>query len=317
MQLILVTGAPRSGTTPVGAALALAPGARMIYEPMGPTGDRRIPSRFAIPGEPGFPPSLFEEFVRDLAALRLRLGTQQRKSYWRLSAAQRLARSFVGSRTRSSYLATKLAFNLRTLVWKDPMAALAVPSVLSLGIPTVICLRDPLATAASFKRRGWKGDASSVYPRFRDNYGAVPAIERLSSRIRTMNCVGNAAMLWHMVYLLAHRVVDGQFGSLPGNLHLVSGAALETDEINVYRQTFEVLDLPFDGRPRRRLEARVRQAVHEAGDPARVHDWQRTLSATNSYWSDVLSAEEVELVQELNLGIYNALESLRASARLH
>ena len=103
MQMVLVTGAPRSGTTPVGAALALAPGVRMIYEPMGPTGDRRIPVRFAIPGQRGLPMDVFRGFLDDLRSLRLDLGTQNRKAYARMGKVQRMFRRVIGSRTRRSY----------------------------------------------------------------------------------------------------------------------------------------------------------------------------------------------------------------------
>jgi hypothetical protein len=53
-QLVLVTGAPRTATTPFAHVLSWAKGTHVLYEPMGPTGDRRVPSRFAVPGQPGF-----------------------------------------------------------------------------------------------------------------------------------------------------------------------------------------------------------------------------------------------------------------------
>lgn len=313
LRLVLVTGAPRSGTTPVGAALALAPGARMIYEPMGPTGDRRIPVRFAIPGQTGLSLDVFHDFLDDLKALRLRLGPQKRRSYANMTFAQRLIRSAVGSRTRVSYLTAKFAPDFATLVWKDPMAAFAVPAVLSHGIPTVICVRSPLAHAASFKRKGWTVDIASIYPNFRDCFGAVPEIERFIAADRKPKSVASASMLWHMVYLLAYRTSRGEFGRFSAPLLLISGAELEVNEMQVYRKMYESLGLPFEGRPRRWLEGRASRAVEDSGGATRTHDWRRSVSATNSYWKHTLSDEEVEFVQGLNSWIFEELESINTT----
>ena len=313
LRLVLVTGAPRSGTTPVGAALALAPGARMIYEPMGPTGDRRIPVGFAIPGQAGLSVDVFRDFLDDLKALRLDLKPQKRRSHANMIFSQRLIRSIIGSRTRLTYWTAKLAPNFATLVWKDPMAAFAVPSVLSHGIPTVICIRSPLAHAASFKRKGWTADIASIYPHFRDCYGAVPEIERLIAADQKPKSVASASMLWHLVYLLAYRTSCGEFGRFSVPLLLISGTELEANEMQVYCRMYENLGLPFEGRPRRWLEGRAGQAVEDSGGATRTHDWRRSILATNSYWKHTLTDEEVEFVHKLNSRIFQKLETIQAS----
>lgn len=308
LRLVLVTGAPRSGTTPVGATLALARGAGMIYEPMGPTGDKRIPVRFAIPGEPGFSFDDFSEFLSDLRELRLQLRSQNRQSYAKLNLAQRLMRNIIGSQTQTSYWKAKLSRNLATLIWKDPTAAFAVPSALSHGIPTVVCARSPLAHAASYKRKAWTVDVASIYPNFRDRYGDVQKIQSILADGRKPGSVVGASILWHMVYLLAIRTSCGEFGRISAPLLFVSGTELEFNEVEVYRKIYEILDLTFEGHPHRLLEKRVGQAVEDDGTTTKTHDWRRTVSATNSYWKHVLSDEEVQFVQELNAGLFQELE---------
>ena len=310
MRLVLVTGAPRCGTTPIGAALALAPGARMIYEPMGPTGDKRIPGRYAIPGQTGLSADVFREFLDDLKALRLDLKPQNRRSHSSMAFTQRLIRSIVGSRTQLSYWMAKLSPDSVTLVWKDPMAAFAVPAVLSHGIPTVICIRNPLAHAASFKRKGWVADIASIYPNFRDCYGVVPEIEKLLAANREPDSVASASMLWHLVYSLAYRTSRGEFGPLSAPLLLISGTELEANEMQLYCQMYEKLGLPFEGRPRRLLEERCGQAVEDLGETTKTHDWRRSVSATNTYWKQTLSEEEIDSVQALNSGIFEELEGI-------
>jgi hypothetical protein len=310
MRMVLVTGAPRSGTTPVGAALALAAGAQMIYEPMGPTGDRRIPVRYAIPGQAGLPRDVFESFLEDLKELRIDLGAQRRKSYSSMNYAQRLLRSIIGSRTRITYWSARLAPAFDMLVWKDPMASFAVPAVVAHGIPTVICVRSPLAHAASFKRKGWKVDIAAIYPNYRECYGAVPEIERMLERYQPADSVLGASMLWHLVYRLSYRTARGDFGRYAAPLKIVTGDELESDELGVYRDLYDCLGLAFEGKARKRLEERVGRAVHDTAKPSKTHDWNRSVSATNSYWKETLDPKEILAVQKLNGWIYEALESL-------
>jgi hypothetical protein len=287
----------------------------MIYEPMGPTGDRRIPVRFAIPGQAELPFEVFDEFLNDLQAFKLRLGKQKRQAYARLNFVQRWTRQLIGSRTRISYWAAKLGPRPDILIWKDPMASFAIPAVLSRGVPTVLCIRSPLAHAASFKRKGWKVDIAAIYPNFRSCYGAIPEIEKFTASNRITWSVASASMLWHMVYSLAYRTSRGEFGQPSAPLMLISGTELEADEIEVYRQTYEALGLPFEGRPRRSLEARAGQAVADSGGPTKTHDWRRSVSATNSYWKQTLNEAEIEFVQKLNAPIFDKLENINASGR--
>ncbi len=307
-RVILVTGAPRSGTTPVGAAIALAPATRMIYEPMGPTGDRRIPGRYAIPGQDGLPMDVFSQFLGDLRDLRLDLGTQTRRSYARMSLAQRLIRGVTGSRTRVSYWVAKLPPAFTTLIWKDPMAAFAVPAVLAHGIPTIMCMRSPLAHAASFKRRGWTVDIPAIYPQYRECYGPVAEIEALLARNPRPDSLIGASMLWHLAYRLAYRTLRGDFGPVSAPYMIVSATDLEDDELGVYRDLYGALDLPFEGRALKRLQDRVGKAVHDTSSTSKTHDWNRSVSATNSYWKQTLDTEEVVFVQKLNAWIFEALE---------
>jgi hypothetical protein len=312
--VVLVTGTPRSGTTPVGAALSLARGVRMIYEPMGPTGDVRIPGRFAIPGQPQFPLEAFHDFLDDLRTLHLRLAPQWRPPYASMRFYQSLVRRIIGSRTRLSYMRARLSPALGTLLWKDPMAALAVPAILASGIPTVMCVRSPLAHAASYKRRRWSVDIAPVYANFRACYGPVPIIESRFAADREPTNTESAAMLWHLIYLLALRLLRGCYGSFSVPLLLVMGSELEANEIELYRRVYERLELSFEGRPRRQLEARMRRAAGREPGATKVHDWDRSIAGLNSYWKDVLGQEEVAMVAEMNSGIFQALEAMNADS---
>ncbi|MBA3516229.1 MAG: hypothetical protein H0T75_00900 [Rhizobiales bacterium] len=279
----------------------------MLYEPMGPTGDRRIPTRFAVPGQSGFPLEMFYRFLRDLKSLRLTLGPQKRMSYSSFSATQRAIRSLIGSRTRISYFMMKFAPDLRTIIWKDPMAALAVPAVLTFGFPTVICIRSPVAHAASFKRQGWKVNVRPIYSAFRSVYGELPSVERILSRETSLTSAKSASLMWNIIYAVAARAARGEFGQTPGKLLMIGGKELEVNEVQVYRLLYSELGLAFEGRPHRLIEARARSATDDVGDPKRTHNWQRSVATTNTYWREVLDAEEIGFASELNSRLYEEL----------
>src|SRR6476620_8525932 len=122
-RTILVTGCPRSGTTPVGANLALAPGTRYLYEPFNPRyGLRSISRHYEVPGANGFSLNQFDRCVDAIRRLRLEL-----KGYdWRAEEGwRRLVKRVVGSRCQVSYWLCRLDWSLHTVIWKDPTACLA------------------------------------------------------------------------------------------------------------------------------------------------------------------------------------------------
>jgi hypothetical protein len=70
-KVILVTGSPRSGTTPCGSNLALAPGVRYLFEPFNPNyGIRGISRFYEVPGANDFSMERFDECVRSSGKIR-------------------------------------------------------------------------------------------------------------------------------------------------------------------------------------------------------------------------------------------------------
>lgn len=316
-ELILVTGAPRTGTTPIGHILALAPGASTLYEPMGPTGDARFHERFPIPGELRLSLEEFNTFLHDLVALNLRLKPQYRPTYATLPIHKRWMRSVLGSRSRISLLGAKLSVSRKTIIWKDPHASLAATQVALAGIPVVVCLRSPWAHAASFKRLGWISPIREIYARYRSRHAPVEVIDRELARIgsRDLSAIESATLLWHLVYTaIVPLVLDGHAtdGAAHGrnNALLVSASALARDELRIYETLFKRLGLTFEGRPRDALTRRIRTASGRGGRKDVVHDWGRTVKATNESWKSILDREEEGRARKLNQSLYDALESV-------
>jgi hypothetical protein len=298
--ILLVTGAPRSGTTPLGHMLSMLPGAVDLYEPMGLTGDRRFNRRFPIPGEPGFSSDDLARFVRDMSQLTLQFKSQQRPSHRGLAGA--VARLF-GTRTLWSYRVAKLTPGRRLLVWKDPHAIFCVPMGIDTNFRAVVSIRSPQAHAASFKRLGWISQIDDIYPRYCAAFGEVPGFQKWIDRLAT-SPFGSAALLWHLIHL---RIVNMP-PETRSNTFLFNMEKVAQDESAAYEELFAWLGEAMPNKARNTLIKR-RSASKQVSPPkaGRVHDFNRTAAQANSYWREILSADEVTAVTELNGPIWSEL----------
>lgn len=284
-RIILVSGAPRSGTTPVGNLLSRCAGAVSIYEPLGPTGLTRVKTRFPVIGD-AFSQGELEELIDDLAAFRFGGLKPQARRSGRVSLFTRL----FGSRTLHSIRLARLQPWSRTIIWKDPHAILLVPDLVSAGVDTVITVRTPQAHAASYKRLGWHSKAGEIYPRWSARFGRCPICESFLER--DLDGVESAALLWRMSYLPLVRT-----GAL-GRVHVITSADLEADEGAAYDRLIKALALtPTRGVQRMLSKPRRDAAVADMGSKA--HDWTRSVSSVNNYWREVLTQDDIDKVDRI------------------
>lgn len=283
-RLILVSGAPRSGTTPVGNMLARCRGAVSLYEPFGPTGLSRVDVRFPIVGgEKGLSGVELERLVRNLASFQF--GDLKPQS--RGGRAPTLFTQVFGSRTLHSIRLARLRPWSQIVIWKDPHAIFLVPDLLNAGIQVVLTARTARAHAASYKRLGWKFDARDVYSRWQIRYGSCATCETFLAS--SDDQVVSAALLWRMSYLPLIRT------ETLDRVDLVTSEDLENDEAGTYRRLCRELQLLPTAGFERLLKKPRREAV--AGDLARkTHDWNRSVASLNNYWKSVLSEKEVETI---------------------
>lgn len=163
-RLILVTGAPRSGTTAVGQYLGWAERTATLYEPMNyDTGDKCIQRYFEVPGSDEFSFQDFDDLVSRVSRLRLNLksGIFSGESLRRV-----LLKTFVGSQSRQSYARARIDPRCQTIIWKDPIAVFAARRLTEqFRVPVVVTPRPPVAVVASFKRLNWQFDVKNISER--------------------------------------------------------------------------------------------------------------------------------------------------------
>lgn len=297
-RLIVVTGSPRSGTTPVGDALAAAPGVRTLYEPLNfHVGDRRVQRYFEVPGTGGFDDATLDDIVTDVRRLRLQL---RPGVFPEDRGLRRLAKSVIGSRTRMTYRQCRLDPRLRTIVWKDPFAAFFAAELAGRhGIPVVATIRPPAAVAASFKRLGWGFDVADIIGRLHAQGHDYTA---LLDAAEPSTPVGNAAVLWVLVndrLLQAYRSTDG--------IVLLDLERFVEDRRGVLQDLYVRLDLAWTPAVERHLDST------QGGDAAparetRAHVGNRDPAAVNHYWIDILDEQEARLVENVTGALWRQLQ---------
>lgn len=301
-RFLVVTGMPRSGTTGVGSALALAPHAASYYEPLNPlSGLTTVSDYFCFP-QPGEDqhdvtgPELRAQIDRVLGLdLRLRAGIWPSDPGWR-----RMVKTVTGSRTRVSALRCRLDPRVRTVVWKDPFASFLVPVLQQhYGLPCVVTVRSPEACAASFKRLGWGFDLDRVHrhlSRLTPEAGFLA--HEPSWRRWTGSPATNGALLWRLLYgFLDHALPPATAGdpSPSGSSTPVLWAnsrSLLASPVATYEALYAALGLPFDAEQRAGIERTYRDQGAPEPASSKTHDRSRNVAQANDYWSRVLTDTE-------------------------
>lgn len=306
-DIILVTGTPRSGTTAVGQYLSMADGAAPLHEPMnGITGLRSISRHYEIPGTAGFSDQDLEEQVQNIRQMKLRY---KRRGYDREPVWRKLAAKVIGHRPHLSYLAAKYRPGVRTLVWKDPFALFIVGHPAMRDIPVVATVRNPFAVAASYKRMAWGNDVDEIAERLKA-IGLWPTARMPKSfGAEGYSPVENAALLWDAAYAQLLAVSRDR-----PNIHFVDIDKLIADPLTTYRRLYDKLGLGWTDH----IEAKITAGYSSAGKSSsvpkagRAHDTSRNVSEVNSYWTKVMSEDEINMVQQIAQERWDTLRSMPA-----
>jgi hypothetical protein len=287
--------------------LALARHTRYVYEPFNSqTGLACIQDRFPVPGSNGFPLELLDECVERIRTLNMNLkrGVLARDAGWR-----RLFKTYIGSRTRLSYLMCRFDFTLNTIIWKDPLAALAAEAVASRHkMPIVVTVRPPMAVAASFKRMGWTPPVAEVNRRLTE-VGVDSANEYIHRYGDSLNQSSIASViLWRMVYSMLLRALTQS-----DTMYFVNVQDFIDRPVERYRHLYNILELPWS----HRVEAGIdhRHAGNQCGRtkmeqmPQRAHVGKRNLREINEYGRKLLSPEEISSIEDVTDDIWPAVQA--------
>lgn len=294
MNLLLITGAPRSGTTAVGYNLALPRSAGLLYEPFNyQSGLLEIERPFEIAGAGGFTAARLDDIIARIRRLDLRMKSGHRPADTPLKA---FAKRFIGGRSNLSYILCRLNPMLETIIWKDPMAVFTSRDVaIRHGLTVLATVRPPAAVAASYTRLNWKPDVGELIRCFREKGwdADIPAVEgdpaQASPAVR-------GAMIWTMVY---RKLIT--WSANTEKLHLINVQAIVDDPVGTYRDLYALCGLPWSGRIEASIKKEYGQRASRNGAqaerlPKTAHVKNRDLSRINEYGKRLLTPAEKEVV---------------------
>ena len=287
-QPLLVTGAHRTGTTWVGKMLA-AGGYAYVSEPLNVLhrpGVMRAPVRkwytyITRENEADFLPAfqrtlaLRYNLLAELASLR------SRHDFLRMG--RDLAIFFQGRILR------------RPALLKDPFAVFSLPwFVERLNCRVVVTVRHPAGFASSLKRLHWPFNFEDLLDQpllMRDHLEPFRAD---MERIAADDLIGQAALLWKMVYQIVHADREKHPSIL-----IVRHEDLSLDPVAGYARVFESLGLAYP----ERVQEMIRNSS-SSENPAelsrqKVHSVKLDSRANLDNWKKRLTAEEISRIRSM------------------
>ncbi|MGI8523668.1 MAG: sulfotransferase [Nocardioides sp.] len=269
---ILVTGAPRSGTTWLARLLAHAPGTALAgREPMNPRGHQ-----YALGGT-------LDGWTR--------LRTLSRRQKLDLGLAYRGLNPFVYSRYGARQWAAPLP---RTrIVIKDPFAVLSLPVIADqTSACCVLLYRHPAALLASYRRMGWRADTEGlrtvVASAARDG---GPCVDHLPEAGE----VGEAEELGHFWRAL-HQLALADLDARPDlDVTVVSHARLAAGGADAGRSLVAQLRLAWDPAMEHELQKEVSGAVRAD----QLHNFDRAPAHVAEAWRTRVSAADVGAIEKI------------------
>lgn len=272
---VLVTGAPRSGTTWLARQLATRPAVAMPgREPMNPR-----PGQFALAGT---------------------LGTWVQLEQPTEGQRRTLRRCFRGTepRTFSRYGVHQIAALLpwTGIVVKDPFALLSVPAIVECtGAVPVVVYRHPGAVLASYRRMGWTADTAEIR-----------CLQGLSPLAEPPDDVTAMADFWTFL----HQRVLAWLPTVPDAV-LVSHAELAAGGPEAVEQVARACGLP-PARHSAQLGSSVgRGAITDRPAPGRLHDFHRRPDEVADGWKNSLDTADVQTLERATAATLSELERHR------
>jgi Sulfotransferase family len=289
---ILVTGAPRSGTTWAGRMLAHAPGMGYIHEPFTPEdGDlcgfaNPIKAKFQYVTDANS--HQFAKYLDDLLDFKYPLRTNLVHSRSAREAA-RILLSFANLSTH------RLRKNMA--VMKDPHAVLSAPWLAGhFDMDVVVMIRHPAALCSSLKILNWKFDFN--------HFLRQPQLMRetrladFESEIRyfaqnEQEIIPVGTLLWNCIYA----VIDEYRTRYPGWLFL-KHEELSMDPVDSFRKVYAELGLEFT--PSARTAIEMSSGEQNPSEQARGGEFsiRRNSRVNASNWKSRLSDREILTIKE-------------------
>jgi hypothetical protein len=287
-QPLLVTGAHRTGTTWVGKMLA-AGGYAYVSEPLNVLHRSGV---MAAPVRKWYTYITQENEADYLPAFRRTLALQygllpELKS---IKSGRDILRM---GRDVSVFLRGRMAEQSPLL--KDPFAVFSLPWFMErLDCRVVVTVRHPAGFASSLKRLGWPFDFRDLLDQpllMRDHLEPYRAdMERISSE----DIIGQAALLWRMVYAVVHDALENYSSVL-----ILRHEDLSSDPLTGFARAYESLRLAYTPRVQEIIRASSSSENPTELSRQKVHAVKLDSRANLDNWRKRLSPDEITRIRDL------------------
>ena len=283
---IIISGIPRSGTTPLGRVLSSIEGFSMIYEPFNVNqGIVDVEFNYPYPGK-NISIEEFQLMFNNLVQFK----SSFKKGYLKHdSLEKRIFKTFFGNESSLSYIKAKKSSSIKQLLVKDPFLLFSSEQ-LSLNHKVIICYRPLLPLAASFKRMKWN------FKEFEDLVNFFPTNSIKSLRLQVGDKISSNVIGAIQFYELFYHYINNI--SLNENLYFFSQQKFSTNPIEEITNLLNWLELEVSDEI-----ILLSQSLNE-GKSSQIkipeksiqHDSNYNKKYSNEYYKLVLTKEEIDLI---------------------
>lgn len=282
---ILVTGAPRSGTSWIGRIMEQVPFVRYTHEPFNIS---RKPCACGVEFKHWFfylsPENCheFEEHLRHVIyPAYSRAGLQN--LFTEMAQARRI-------RLLWKYLQ---AYRFHRAVVKDPLAVFSAETLASLfDMDVVVLIRHPAAIVSSYKALNWTHPFSHFLhqPQLMEEHLAPFRAEIEDFVEHEHDIVDQVALLWKLIH---HMVI--QYQKTHPDWIFIRHEDLASDPVEGYRNLFNRLELPFSPHVRDAINAYSLQK--QPSDTTRPYAIKQNSSQVVSKWRKYLTTADITRIR--------------------
>ena len=283
---IIISGIPRSGTTPLGKVLSSIEGFSMIYEPFNVNqGINDINFNYPYPGK-NISVKEFQSIFNDL----IQFNSSFKKGYLKHdNFAKKIIKTIFGNESSLSYLKAKKRATNGQLLIKDPFLLFSSEE-LCLNHKVIICHRPLKPLAASFKRMKWN------FKEFEDLVNFFPTNSIKSYRLQACDKISSyvigAIQLYELFYLYINNISPNK------NLYFFSQQKFSKNPEEEVANLLRWLELEIPDKIILLSKSLNKGKNSQIHFPLKniQHDSDYNKKFSNEYYKSVLTKDEIELI---------------------
>ncbi|RBW68884.1 sulfotransferase [Bacillus taeanensis] len=299
---ILLTGAPRSGTTFVGRMLDLSSSIGYFHEPFNVQfGIEGIHENFIYIYEGMENEKYYENLLCDLLKgkakyKRAPLDVVNQDKPLFIKARNYLGRAIIKSKPNVNYYKVKLTPSIERYFLKDPIACMSSEWLhRKFNMDVVILLRHPAAFVSSLKRLNWRFDFRHLLNQpdlLREHPEILEIIKDYD--VKNLSIVEEGALWWTSIYTVLFKYLDRN-----PNMIAFRHEDISNDPFEKFKELYEHLGMDYTPQIQEKIKDFTDNSNPTIAEKNKVHVLKRNSKENTKVWKKKLSSEEIRLIKEI------------------